>query len=51
MDTFRVKNISEVLDKGEWRVYKAEAKKISKLTEGEYANGQYIDKRIDLDNL
>jgi general stress protein 26 len=48
-DEFKVKNPQEVTGEGSWRIYKAIPLKISKLTEGEYINGQYIDKRIDLD--
>lgn len=45
-DEFRVKKIEEVIGNGVWRIYKATPKKVSKLTEGEYINGQYIDKRV-----
>lgn len=48
VDTFRVKKLEEVLDKGQWRVYKAVPNNISKLTEGAYVNGQYVDKREDV---
>lgn len=48
-DEFKVKNIQEVTGKGEWRVYKAIPLKTSKLTEGEYLNGQYIDKRVEIE--
>src|SRR3989344_529260 len=41
IDTFRVKDVSEVIDNGVWRVYRATPINISKLTEGEYVNGQY----------
>jgi general stress protein 26 len=49
MDEFKVKNSEEITGEGAWRMYKATPLKISKLTEGEYVNGQYIDKRIDFD--
>lgn len=45
---FRVKKIQEVMGDGVWRVYKAIPKKISKLTKGEFVNGQYVDKRIEI---
>ena len=48
-DEFRVKNITEVTGDGAWRIYKAVPHKISKLTEGEYVNGQYVDRRIEID--
>lgn len=48
-DEFRVKKIGEVTGKGVWRVYKAIPLKISVLTEGEFVNGQYVDKRVDVD--
>lgn len=47
-EEFRIKKIEEVTGEGIWRIYKAIPQKISKLTEGEYINGQYVDKRIDL---
>ncbi len=47
-DEFRVKKIGEVTDQGVWRIYRATPSKISKLTEGELINGQYIDKRIEI---
>jgi nitroimidazol reductase NimA-like FMN-containing flavoprotein (pyridoxamine 5'-phosphate oxidase superfamily) len=43
---FRVKKIGEVINEGVWRIYKATPAEISKLTEGEFINGQYVDKRI-----
>jgi nitroimidazol reductase NimA-like FMN-containing flavoprotein (pyridoxamine 5'-phosphate oxidase superfamily) len=47
-EQFRIKSISEVTENGVWRLYKATPQKISKLSEGEYINGQYVDKRIDV---
>lgn len=47
-DEFRVKKIGEVTDQGVWRIYKATPLKISKLTEGELINGQYVDKRVEV---
>ena len=47
-DEFRVKSVESVTNGGVWRIYKAIPNKISKLTDGEYINGQYIDKRIDI---
>jgi len=48
IEKFRVKEIEEVIGNGIWRVYKAMPRKISKLTKGEYINGQYVDKRIEI---
>lgn len=48
VEEFRVKKIEEVINDGVWRVYKAVARKISKLTSGEYINGQYVDKRKEV---
>ncbi|MBI4098194.1 MAG: pyridoxamine 5'-phosphate oxidase family protein [Candidatus Levybacteria bacterium] len=45
---FRVQKIEEVMNDSAWRVYKAVPKTISKLTKGEYVNGQYVDKRIEI---
>lgn len=50
-DEFRVKKIGEVTGDGVWRVYKAIPIKVSKLMEGEFVNGQYVDKRIEIDLL
>lgn len=47
-DEFRVKKLSEVTKAGVWRIYKATPIKISKLTKGEYTNGQYVDKRVEI---
>jgi uncharacterized protein YhbP (UPF0306 family) len=47
-DEFKIKNIDEVTGTGIWRIYKATPDQISKLTEGEIVNGQYIDKRVDI---
>lgn len=38
----------DVAEDGEWRAYKATPIKISKLTEGRYINGQYIDERAEV---
>lgn len=48
-DEFRVKKIEEVTGAGVWRIYKATPIKISKLAEGEYVNGQYVDKRVEIE--
>ena len=48
-DEFRVKKIGEVIKDGAWRIYKAIPQKISKLKEGEYIDGQYVDRRIEID--
>lgn len=45
---FRVKKIGEVIRQGVWRIYRATPLKISKLTEGEFINGQYVDKRDEV---
>ena len=47
-DEFRIKNVGEITNKGVWRIYKATPTQISKLTEGEFINGQYVDKRIEI---
>ena len=47
-DEFRIKKIGKVTGKGVWRIYKATPTKVSKLTEGELLNGQYVDKRIEI---
>jgi len=51
VDEFRVKQIKEVTGSAVWRIYKAVPKIISKLVEGEYINGQYVDKRIQINLL
>lgn len=48
VEEFRVKKIEEVINDGVWRIYKATPIKISKLTSGEYINGQYVDKRKEV---
>ncbi|MEK9157985.1 MAG: hypothetical protein AAB638_02250, partial [Patescibacteria group bacterium] len=48
-DEFRVKRTEEVIGLGAWRIYKAVPTKISKLTEGEYVNDQYVDKRVEIE--
>lgn len=47
-EEFRVKSMDAVTKDAVWRIYKATPKAISKLTEGEYINGQYVDKRIEI---
>lgn len=47
-DEFRVKRIGEVTNGGAWRIYRATPTKVYKLTEGEYVNGQYIDKKVEV---
>ena len=47
-DEFRIKNSGDVTGRGEWRIYKATRTKTSLLGEGEYINGQYIDKREEV---
>lgn len=46
-EKFRIKNISNVIGEGMWRIYKATPQEITKLTDGEFINGQYIDKRTN----
>ena len=48
MDEFRVHDINEVSGTGEWRIYKAIPKSVSKLTGGTIVNGQYVDERMDI---
>ena len=45
---FKVKDLREATEDGAWRVYKAVPEQISKLTEGEYVKGQYVDKRVEV---
>ena len=47
-EEFRIKKIGEVTEEGVWRIYKATPQSVSKLKEGEYANGQYVDRRIEI---
>lgn len=47
-DEFKVKKISDVTGSGVWRMYKAIPSTISKLTEGEFIGGQYVDRRIEI---
>ena len=48
VEEFKVKKVEEVIDEGQWRVYKAAPYKVSKLSSGEYINGQYVDKRYEI---
>ena len=48
-DELRIKKIEDVTKNRAWRIYKATPQKISKLKEGEYVNGQYVDRRIEID--
>lgn len=47
-EEFKVKRIEEVTSEGVWKIYRATPVKISKLTKGEFINGQYVDRRIDI---
>jgi len=47
VEKFKI-NDEDVSENGEWRVYKATPVKITKLTEGRYINGQYIDERTEV---
>lgn len=46
---FKVKKVEEVIGNGQWRVYKAVPYSISKLSSGEYVNGQYVDMRYEIE--
>ncbi len=45
-EEFKVYTVKQVTGDATWRIYRATPISISKLTEGEYINGQYADKRI-----
>jgi nitroimidazol reductase NimA-like FMN-containing flavoprotein (pyridoxamine 5'-phosphate oxidase superfamily) len=47
-DEFKVNTIKQVTGDATWRIYRATPFSISKLTEAEYINGQYTDKRIPI---
>ncbi len=47
-DEFRVKKVGEVTANGVWRIYKAVPTDISKLAEGEFIDGQYVDRRVKI---
>lgn len=47
-DDFRVKDINSVSGDNLWRIYKAVPKKVTKLSDGEVVNGQYVDKREEV---
>jgi uncharacterized protein YhbP (UPF0306 family) len=49
VDMFRIKSASEVIGDSISRIYKASPHSVSKLTEGQMLNGQYVDKRVDVD--
>jgi uncharacterized protein YhbP (UPF0306 family) len=44
-DEFLVKDESQVTGEAVWRIYRAVPHSVSKLTAGEYINGQYVDRR------
>lgn len=48
-DEFRIKKIGEVTGEGAWMVYKAVPMRVSKLTEGKFINGQYVDLRVEIE--
>ena len=48
-DEFKINKVGEVTKDGVWRIYKAVPYEVSKLTEGEFIDGQYVDKRVELD--
>lgn len=47
-EEFSIKNIEQITKKGIWRVYKATPTKIWKLTEGEFINGQNVDRKVEI---
>jgi len=47
-EEFQISGIDKVTGDAAWRIYKAMPKTISKLKEGEYINGQYVDKRVEV---
>lgn len=47
-EELRIKKLDYVTGNGVWRIYKAIPYKVSKLVEGEYINGQYVDKRSEI---
>lgn len=48
-DHFKIKSAAHVMGDGVWRIYKATPARVSLLGEGEYINGQYVDKHIPVD--
>lgn len=48
-EEFKVKSVEEVIGDGQWRVYKAVPYSVTKLSSGEYVNGQYVDKRYEIE--
>jgi nitroimidazol reductase NimA-like FMN-containing flavoprotein (pyridoxamine 5'-phosphate oxidase superfamily) len=48
-DDFKIKSPADVTGEGVWRIYKAVPTQISLLENGEYINGQYVDKRVPVD--
>jgi nitroimidazol reductase NimA-like FMN-containing flavoprotein (pyridoxamine 5'-phosphate oxidase superfamily) len=48
-DEFRVNSVDDVTKAAAWRIYKASPTAVSKLHRGEFVNGQYVDKRIEID--
>lgn len=49
VEEFKVKSVKEVTGDGQWRVYKATPYNVSKLGKGEQINGQYVDKRYEIE--
>lgn len=47
-EEFRIKKVGDVTGQGVWRIYKAIQFKTSILAGGEYINGQYVDKREEI---
>src|SRR3989344_3218167 len=47
-DEFRVKSVEEVSNDSAWRIYRAVPTKTYKLGDGEHINGQYVDRRIEI---
>jgi len=48
-EKFKVKNMEDVLGDGAWRLYKATPTKVFELTDGTEVNGQYVDRRVEID--
>lgn len=49
VEEFKVKSVGDVTGSGQWRVYKATPYNVSKLGKGEQTNGQYVDKRYEIE--
>ncbi|MES2931391.1 MAG: pyridoxamine 5'-phosphate oxidase family protein [Patescibacteria group bacterium] len=47
-EDFKIKEISEVIGEGVWRIYKATSYETTKLGKGQFIHGQYVDMRIPI---